>query len=569
MKLKFFFFVLLMSKCISNSKQSKGIICKFCEDVQKNVFDFYKNNQSIIISTLELMCKSKIYPDVCDYFLLREDPLINNEINFLERTNYICSLTFNLCDSNYMKYDFEKFRKNLYKNYKKISRKKQNKINSENKKFTVLTLNDVHLQKDYLYKSKVDCKGPSCCFEKIKESEECRQAGYWGTPMSKCDIPKHFWENTLFFIQKQEVLKTDFIILLGDNYGHNNYREKNSIYDLENYFYDSVQSKFPNSNIIPVFGNHEYDPVDFFDFDDKNNFVIKNLFPNLKKFINQEKIDNFINNGFYDLEFESQGVKFIIINSQIHDTKNFFLLKKHTNLLNFFEKLTKTIYNSEKKDQKVILLNHINLGNKGNYDGYEKNMHFIIERFSSTITTSLSGHTHHDEIRFIKNTKKEIIHVNYISPSLTTFGNYNPSFRVYKFLNGKVDDYDQYRFYIDVFNKLAEDNIFDFKFQRAYSFRDEYEIKYWEKSQNFWQFNKLLEKNKETQKKYLSHKYSIGNNLPNWEKESFFIKCQIMGKRTEQSECIDATNGGTSVFDLLDPERLYRLLFVRPWVVLK
>ena len=605
MKLKYFFFLILISNVISINDQPKGIICKFCENMQRNLFDFYKKNKSKIISALDFLCKFKIYPDVCDYFLLREDPLIDNEINFLERTNYICSLTLNLCDKKYIKYDFQEFRKNLYKNYPEIPKIKKNseknnkiKSNFKNEEFKILTLNDVHLQKDYLYKSKVNCKGPSCCFEKSektkekerktkkedkknpeekiikdknekinKKFEEEREAGYWGSPMSKCDIPKHFWEKTLSYIKNQEELKTDFIILLGDNYGHNNYREKESIYDIENYFYDSILENFPNTNIIPVFGNHESDPVDFFDFDDKNNNVIKNLFPNLKKFISQEKIDDFINNGFYDLEYEKYGIKFIIINSQLQDTKNFFLLKKHTDLLNFFKKFSESVYSSEKKQQRVIILNHISLGNKGNYDGYEKNMNSIIERFSKTITASLSGHTHSDEIRFIKNKKKEIIHINYISPSITIFGNYNPSLRIYKFQNRKVNDYDQYRFYIDIFNKFAESQIFDFEFQKAYSFKNEYDLVFWDFGY-FEHFFGILESDLGIQKIYLRNKYG-GNLFGDWERERFFVKCQVLGMRLEQEECFYAGNGGFSVFDLLEPERLYRFLFVRPWVVLK
>ena len=566
-KLSIIFMILMINKFVFNH-QTKGIICKMCEDLQKSIFNFYSDYKSKIYSFTDFLCKIEATSDLCNYFVLKDGKyLMENEKNFIEATNYICSNVFSVCDKIYQNYNFEKFRNDLYKNFP-IPEKKIKKIYGK-KSFSTLTINDVHLQKDYLYKGRVNCKDPSgCCYQKMGDKEEGQKAGYWGTPNSKCDTPKYFWERTLNNLKKEE-LKTDFILLLGDNYGHNYYRDKGNedLYKWNEYFYDSVLENFPNSTIIPVLGNHEADPVNYFDFDDKNNSVIKNIFPNFKKFLDQKKIDEYINNGFYDLEFNDFGVKFIVLNTQMTDIENFFLVKKHTDLLNFFEKLTQSLYESEQKDQKVILLSHINFGNDGIYDGYEKNMYALIERFKETITTSLAGHTHQDEFKFIKNRKDEVIHVNFISPSITTFDNYNPSFRIYKFLNRKIEDYDQYRFNIDFHNKKAEDKIFEFQFQKAYSFKNEYKLKKWEDFEDYHNFNKLLEEDKETQKIYIKNKFSM-NKYVEWERESFKLKCEIMGVRLDQKKCFDTINGGPSFFDyFLNPLFLFRTLFIRPWLI--
>lgn len=38
-----------------------------------------------------------------------------------------------------------------------------------------------------------------------------------------------------------------------------------------------IKEAFPNKKIIPVLGNHESHPVNWYDVDDKNNNVIRNL----------------------------------------------------------------------------------------------------------------------------------------------------------------------------------------------------------------------------------------------------------------------------------------------------
>lgn len=574
MQINYSIVILLLTINISSlNHQPKGIICNACESLQESVLTLYTNNKEKIYSTANSICKLAASSYLCDYFVYEAGfDLLDNEKIFLEETNYICSHTFPLCDKTYKKYDFEKFRNDLYKNYpiiKKTEIKKEKKL-KEKKNFKTLTLNDVHVQKDYLYNGRVNCKDPSgCCYEKMEEGEEGPKANYWGTPNSKCDIPKYFWEKTLENLKKEE-FESDFILLLGDNYGHNYFRDDGNtdLFKWNDYFYESILKNFPDKKIIPVLGNHETDPVDYFDFDDKENIIIKKIYKNFEKFIDNEKIEDYINNGFYELEYDDFGVKFIVLNSQMTDILNFYLIKKHSELLNFFEKLTDSVYESEKKDQKVILLNHINFGNDGAYDAYEKNMYALIERFNQTITTSLSGHTHSDEFRFIKNQKEEIIHINYISPSITTFANYNPSFRIYNFENGKINDYNQYRFDIDFYNKEAEKKIYNFDYKKAYSFKNEYNITNWETFEDYKNFNLILEQDKETQKKYITNKYSRFE-FDDWEKESYKVKCEILGARVEQKKCFDTVNGGSSIFDFFsDPILFFRYLFIKPWMVL-
>jgi len=57
-----------------------------------------------------------------------------------------------------------------------------------------------------------------------------------------------------------------------------------------------------------------------------------------------------------------------------------------------------------------------------------------IDRYSYTIRGIFTGHTHVDEfnVYYDSKVKDKVIAVNWIAPSVTTFGSINPSFRVFE-----------------------------------------------------------------------------------------------------------------------------------------
>lgn len=70
---------------------------------------------------------------------------------------------------------------------------------------------------------------------------------------------------------------TEFVFLLGDNYGHNYFRDRSpdKLWEGNKDFYNQIEKSFQDRIVIPVLGNHEGDPVDHFDFGNKDNDVIK------------------------------------------------------------------------------------------------------------------------------------------------------------------------------------------------------------------------------------------------------------------------------------------------------
>ena len=432
-----------------------------------------------------------------------------------------------------------------------------------------MVLNDVHIDKYYKYKSKINCGLPQggCCTGRGGETEEkSNQAGYWGGHVKNdpgtCDIPFHFWTNTLDYI-KNNIDDYDFVFLLGDNFSHSYYIEPvQEIKEINEYFFATIKKYFGDKIVIPVLGNHECDPIDNFDFHEKKNFVIENIFPLYKDFIPNEKIEDLKNKGFYEMEYSDYNIKIISINSQMGDIFNMPLLKNSTDPLNFFSNFSKTLYNSEKKDQKVIILTHIPIGDLYSLNGFTLNFKSILERFQKTVIASLSAHTHYDHIKFVKDYNNKNIHINYISPSLTTFYNYNPSFRIYHFKDNNLFDFDQYRFDLDYYNEKAEKNDFEFKFHIAYSFKDEYDIIKIEGKKFFDDLEKKIIFDKKYLKKY-SLNYLSKEEDQDWESKSVEFICELNDNDYDKNICYKKSREPVSVRYV----NLYKELFQQPWLL--
>lgn len=166
--------------------------------------------------------------------------------------------------------------------------------------------------------------------------------------------------------------------------------------------------------------------MNYFDFEDKNNFVISNILPNYLRFVSQSEIDDLINDGFYSLEFDQFNSKIIALNPFITLKQNIYLTEKNVDIDHFFEKFSHSLYESEKKGQKVIVLSHVPLQNHDNLSEFELCFNIVMQRFHETIQTVISSHIHYTDMRFFRSKTGKPININFVSPALTTMANHNP-----------------------------------------------------------------------------------------------------------------------------------------------
>lgn len=287
----------------------------------------------------------------------------------------------------------------------------------------------------------------------------------------------------------------DYVLILGDLISHDDWELSEDLKAENNQFVlDSLRKTFWGNKdyysrdgkgpaILPVVGNHEGHPVDFDDFDNPDGFLKKKILGAYEPLIGKERVAKVATDGFYVYRDLQRNLKFISINSNVNSLYNSHAVLHPENPMNILNKLSHSLYESEKIGEKVILLTHIPFADNSSQTVFARFVKALFTRFKDIISCTLAAHTHNDQMKFYKDETGQNTMIEFISPSLTTFSNRNPSYRIYKFSNsGEFMDYTQYRFNIDVMNVHALQGNLKFTFDRVYSLVEEYDIQ----SSDFW-----------------------------------------------------------------------------------
>lgn len=110
--------------------------------------------------------------------------------------------------------------------------------------------------------------------------------------------------------------------------------------------------------------------------------------------------------------------------------------------------MEKVLRKSEKNGEFVYIIGHIPPGDSWYLSECSKRYNALIDRFSYLIKGQFFGHTHFDEYKLVHEyfNYSNIAGIIFAAPSLTTFSNRMPSFRVYDVnsSNNNLIDYTQY-----------------------------------------------------------------------------------------------------------------------------
>ncbi|XP_068188085.1 sphingomyelin phosphodiesterase [Antennarius striatus] len=299
----------------------------------------------------------------------------------------------------------------------------------------VLFLTDIHWDQEYKVGSAADCKDPLCC-RKDSGSPNWRQreAGYWGT-YSKCDLPLWTLENLLEQIAADG--PWDWVYWTGDIPAHNVWSQtrQQQLSELK------VISKLihrhlgPNVTVYPAIGNHESTPVNSFPppFIHGNRSVIwlyNTMAEEWAPWLPKQALKTLRYGGFYTMEIQP-GLRVVSLNMNYCARENFWLMVNSTDPANQLQWLIHILQASEDKGEKVHIIGHIPPGLC--LGSWSWNYYHIVNRYESTITGQFFGHTHFDEFEMFYDelTMTRPLGVAFIAPSVTTFVNLNPGYRVY------------------------------------------------------------------------------------------------------------------------------------------
>ncbi|XP_072515418.1 sphingomyelin phosphodiesterase [Salminus brasiliensis] len=299
----------------------------------------------------------------------------------------------------------------------------------------VLFLTDIHWDAQYAEGSAADCKDPLCCRnESGRASWRHRGAGYWGT-YSKCDLPLRTVENLL-----QNVAKAgpwDWVYWTGDIPAHNVWSQTRAQQLNELTIISRLVRKHlgPQVTVYPAVGNHESTPVNsfpppFVHGNRSSEWLYDTMAEEWASWLPAQALETLRRGGFYTAQVQP-GLRVVSLNMNFCARENFWLMVNSTDPAGQLQWLVHILQEAENKGEKVHIIGHIPPGLC--LSSWSWNYYHIVNRYEGTITGQFFGHTHVDEFQMFydEETMTRPVGVAYIAPSVTTYINLNPGYRVY------------------------------------------------------------------------------------------------------------------------------------------
>uniref|UniRef100_A0A3Q0S525 Sphingomyelin phosphodiesterase n=1 Tax=Amphilophus citrinellus TaxID=61819 RepID=A0A3Q0S525_AMPCI len=299
----------------------------------------------------------------------------------------------------------------------------------------VLFLTDIHWDKEYNVGSVADCKEPLCCRKDSgSASWRRRKAGHWGT-YGKCDLPLWTVENLLETVAKAGTW--DWVYWTGDIPAHNVWSQTREQQLLELTVISKLIHKHlgPNVTVYPAIGNHESTPVNSFPppfvrGNRSSAWLYDRMAEEWALWLPDQALKTLRYGGFYTVQIEP-GLRLVSLNMNFCARENFWLMVNSTDPANQLQWLVHILQASEDKGEKVHIIGHIPPGLC--LSSWSWNYYHIVNRYESTITGQFFGHTHLDEFQMFydEETMTRPLGVAFIAPSVTTYVDLNPGYRVY------------------------------------------------------------------------------------------------------------------------------------------
>ncbi|XP_036379011.1 sphingomyelin phosphodiesterase [Megalops cyprinoides] len=299
----------------------------------------------------------------------------------------------------------------------------------------VLFLTDVHWDKEYAEGSSADCKEPLCCRNGSGHPVWYhRGAGHWGT-YSKCDLPLHTVENLLQNLAKAG--PWDWAYWTGDIPAHNVWAQTRDqqLFELVEITRLIQKHLGPNVTVYPAVGNHESTPVNsfpppFVHGNRSSSWLYDKMAEVWAPWLPPQALQTLRLAGFYTVQVQP-GLRLVSLNMNFCARENFWLMVNSTDPADQLQWLIGILQDAENKGDKVHIIGHIPPGLC--LKSWSWNYYHIINRYESTVTGQFFGHTHVDEFQMFydEETLTRPLGVAFIAPSVTTFINLNPGYRVY------------------------------------------------------------------------------------------------------------------------------------------
>jgi len=448
------------------TNQKNSISCSICHDMF-NVAQSVADNKDTWVIPIEMAiagctAASSLGYEVCkgavnEMAYIALDSLSDHYLD----PEYMC-YTLDMCTSpSYYNANFTNWLTKVFED--KPSSTQQPVSSGETFLFGQMT--DMHIDMFYQEGSNADCGIPECCREWLGKGN----AGYWGD--YNCDIPIRTFE---LGVKQMSELNLDFVMWTGDVPPHDVWNQSQA-YNLQyqKIASDVFKKHFPETPVYTVFGNHACYPVNVYDPDNAG-WLLDPISEMWGYWLPESAKETIRAMGTYSIQHKNTNLRILTINTQVCNNLNFYLFKNVTDPNGQLEWIWNELAGAEARGEQVYILGHIPMGDSDCLNQWAERFNALVDRYSHIILAQYYGHTHKDHFfinRGVHDNKPRSI--QWVSPSVTTYTNKNPSFRVFEADTSSfvLKNIHQYRLNIPQANKQTNP-----KYELAYSFLEYYNL---------------------------------------------------------------------------------------------
>ncbi|XP_039710160.1 cyclic GMP-AMP phosphodiesterase SMPDL3A isoform X2 [Pteropus medius] len=260
-----------------------------------------------------------------------------------------------------------------------------------------------------------------------------------------CDSPYYLILSAFDFI-KNSGQEASFMIWTGDSPPHVPVHELSTdiVINVIANMTTTIRSLFPNLQVFPALGNHDYWPQDQLPtVTSKVYNAVANLW---KPWLDEEAIHTLRKGGFYTQKVSTNlNLRIISLNTNLYYGPDVVTLNK-TDPANQFEWLENTLNISQQNKEKVYIIAHIPMGylpysmsTTALREYYNERLVDIFRKYSTVIAGQFYGHTHRDSIMVLSDKTGSPINSLFVAPAVTPVKNAlqkqtnNPGIRLFQY----------------------------------------------------------------------------------------------------------------------------------------
>uniref|UniRef100_A0A0N5B652 Metallophos domain-containing protein n=1 Tax=Strongyloides papillosus TaxID=174720 RepID=A0A0N5B652_STREA len=278
--------------------------------------------------------------------------------------------------------------------------------------------------------------------------------GIYGDYM--CDTPQKLLEHSISSAAKT-ISNPDLILWTGDNIPHIEKYDLDYVVDTINTTTNYIKKFFPETKVLPLFGNHDYSPAN--KFPDRNNTIYFKTYNLWKNWIGEKNEQTFLKGGYYKYESDNNTI-WLCLNTNLYYIYNEAKMDDKADPAGQFQFMKNELNKAKESKKFVHIISHIPPGafeRTPNFTWlhpqYNEDFLNIVIKYSDIIKWMIFGHHHTDTFRMVLNNKNEPVQMMFMAPSVTPWfsdlpgaGSNNPAFRIFEYNknNWDINDIETY-----------------------------------------------------------------------------------------------------------------------------